>query len=83
MFAEQDRKNKLSKARKLVQNALFLRHDAERKKRWLSVLDEFDDQFLENFIHAIIRENFRYKKNRRDICEYLNEKFSDSLSSPA
>lgn len=76
IFAEQQRKKKEEQVKTLLQNALFLEHDEDRKIRWISILSDLSDRMLEDLMQAIIRENIRYKKKERDIVIELNKKQS-------
>ncbi len=69
----EDRKKRIEQVTLLIENALFLRDDDTRKMRWLSILDDLSDEFLEDLSGAIIRENLRYKKKVRDIKVELNQ----------
>ncbi|MBI5413995.1 hypothetical protein HZA38_00575 [Candidatus Peregrinibacteria bacterium] len=71
---EEQRKQKIQQLSLLIENALFLEKDEERKRKWLRILDELDDEFLEKLMTAVIRENLRYKKKERDIVIELNKK---------
>ncbi len=73
IFAEQQRKNKEEKVKKLLQNALFLEHDEARKLRWINILSQISDALLDELPDAIIRETLRYKKKERDIVVELNK----------
>ena len=69
-----DRKTKEEQLTMLLKNALFLREDEKRRTRWLESVTHLPDELLSNLIGAVIRENFRYKKGKRNLVIELNKK---------
>jgi hypothetical protein len=60
----QQREGELHRKLKIaITNALFL--DKKRKQIWLKALYKLKEKRAKNLLNAILRENFRYKKNIR------------------
>jgi len=74
IYDQQERKKKEDQLRMILENALFLQEDAERKKRWLNVITEIPFPLLSSLIPACIRENLRFKQHKRNLVVELNKK---------
>ncbi len=80
IYDQQERKKKESELRMILENALFLRDDEERKKKWLDAIDELPFPLLSSLIPACIRENLRFKQHKRDVVVELNKKRANDWS---
>lgn len=80
MFADQQHRKKLEQVTQLIENALFLQDEEERKKKWLAVLKQFDSDFLDGLAQAIIQENLLFKQKKRDIRIELRKQSKHSHS---
>ncbi len=74
IYDQQERKKKEEELRTILENALFLEEDEERKKRWIDVIPELPTSLLQSLIPACIRENLRYKQRKRNLVIELNKK---------
>jgi len=74
IYDQQERKKKEDQLRMILENALFLQEDQERKKRWLDVITELPFPLLNSLIPACIRENLRFKQHKRNLVLELNKK---------
>ena len=74
IYDQQDRKKKESELRMILENALFLQEDEERKKKWLDAIEEIPYPLLGSLIPACIRENLRFKQHKRNLVLELNKK---------
>lgn len=74
IYDQQERKKKEDQLRMILENALFLQEDEERKKRWLNVITEIPFPLLSSLIPACIRENLRFKQHKRNLVVELNKK---------
>lgn len=74
VWSQEERKKKEKQLHMLLKNALFLEQDEKRRTRWLTSIPHLPDELLENLLGAVIRENFRYKKGKRNLVVELNKK---------
>ena len=74
IYDQQDRTKKEDELRMILENALFLQEDEERKKKWLDAIEEIPYPLLGSLIPACIRENLRFKQHKRNLVLELNKK---------
>ncbi len=77
IYDQQERKKKEAELRMILENALFLQEDEERKQRWLDVIEDIPFPLLNSLIPACIRENLRFKQHKRNLVIELNKKGSE------
>ncbi|MEI7511247.1 MAG: hypothetical protein WCJ84_03775 [Candidatus Peregrinibacteria bacterium] len=74
-FFEQKQKiQKEQTLKTLLQNALFLREDEERKRRWMNLVSDLSINQIDQFVETVIRENLRYKRHERNLVVELNKR---------
>lgn len=71
---QKQRKNQEKKLKILLKNALFLEKDEERKNRWILSIPYLSADLLDTLVDSVLRENLRFKKNKRDLVFELNQK---------
>lgn len=80
IFQSQKHQKKVENVAHLLENARFLRDHEERKKTWLAVLDQCDEEFLDQLAVAVVEEDLRFKKGNSNIIEMLERKTEKSQS---
>lgn len=72
--AVKDRKLEELLLKSLLENAVFLESDPQRKQRWINSIPLLNDRLLHDLLGAVLRENRRYIKGKRDLVTYLNRR---------
>ncbi len=73
-FAEKQRIQKEQTLKTLLLNALFLREDEDRKKKWMDLVADLSISQIDRFIETVMRENLRYKRHERNLVVELNKR---------
>jgi len=80
IYDQQERKKKEDELRMILENALFLKDDEERKQRWLNSIEMLPFPLLSSLIPACIRENLRFKQHKRNLVLELNKAKANDLT---
>jgi hypothetical protein len=77
LYDQQERKKKEEELRLILENALFLKEDEERRQKWIESIPYLSFSLLNSLISACIRENLRFKQHKRNLILELNKNKSD------